>query len=43
MDIIDEAVESALEKKAQVIHLDPPSKLSRYGKIGALLRYKASI
>jgi peptide subunit release factor 1 (eRF1) len=40
MDIIDEAVESAMEKKAQVIHLDPPSMLSRYGNIGALLRFK---
>jgi peptide subunit release factor 1 (eRF1) len=41
MDIIDEAIESALEKKAQVIHMDPPSKLSRYGDMGAILRYKA--
>jgi len=41
MDIIDEAVESALGKRAQVIHMDPPSLLSRYGDIGALLRYKA--
>ncbi len=40
MDVIDEAVESAIEKKAQVRHIDPPSKLSRYGDIGALLRYK---
>jgi peptide subunit release factor 1 (eRF1) len=40
LDVIDEAVEAALGKKAQVIHLDPPSKLSRYGDIGALLRYK---
>ncbi len=40
LDVIDEAVESALAKKSQVIHIDPPSRLSRYGDIGALLRYK---
>lgn len=40
LDIIDEAVESALGKKSQVIHIDPSSKLSRYGDIGALLRFK---
>jgi peptide subunit release factor 1 (eRF1) len=40
MDVIDEAVESAIDKKSQVIHIDPPSKLSRYGNIGAYLRYK---
>ena len=40
LDVIDEAVESAMVKKAQVKHIDPPSKLSRYGDIGALLRFK---
>ena len=40
LDVIDEAVESAMDKKAQIKHIDPPSKLSRYGNIGALLRYK---
>lgn len=40
LDVIDEAVESAMDKKAQIKHIDPPSKLSRYGSIGALLRYK---
>ena len=40
LDIIDEAVEAALDKKCQVKHINPPSKLDRYGKIGALLRYK---
>jgi peptide subunit release factor 1 (eRF1) len=40
MDVIDEAVESAMDKKAHVIHMDSPSKLSRHGDIGALLRYK---
>ncbi len=41
VDVIDEAVESAMDKKSQVIHINPPSRLSRYGDIGALLRYKA--
>ncbi len=40
IDVIDEAVESAMDKKSQVIHIDPPSRLSRYGNIGAYLRYK---
>lgn len=40
IDVIDEAVESAIGKKAQVKHIDSPSKLSRYGDIGAILRYK---
>ena len=40
MDVIDEAVESAIDKKSQVIHIDPPSRLAHYGNIGALLRYK---
>lgn len=39
VDVVDEAVESALEKNAQVKHITPPSRLSRYGKIGAFLRY----
>jgi len=40
MDVIDDAVESAMDKKSQVIHIDPPSRLAHYGNIGALLRYK---
>jgi peptide subunit release factor 1 (eRF1) len=40
LDIIDEAVEAAMDKNCQVKHITPPSKLSRYGKIGAFLRYK---
>jgi len=40
LDVIDEAVESAMNKKAQVRHIDPPSKLSRYGNIGAFLRFR---
>lgn len=39
-DIIDEAVEAAMDKNCQVKHVTPPSKLNRYGKIGAFLRYK---
>ncbi len=41
VDIIDEAVEMAMDKKCQVRHVTPPSRLRRYGNIGALLRYKA--
>ncbi len=41
LDVIDEAVEAALDKKSKVIHIDPPSSLSKYGNIGAILRYKA--
>ena len=33
-------VEAAMDKKCQVKHINSPSKLDRYGKIGALLRYK---
>jgi peptide subunit release factor 1 (eRF1) len=39
-DVIDEAVEKAIDKKCRIKHLDPPSKLRRYRNIGALLRYK---
>ncbi|UCC40453.1 MAG: hypothetical protein JSV96_03105 [Candidatus Aminicenantes bacterium] len=39
-DVIDEAVESAIDKNCQVKHITAPSKLNRYGKIGAFLRYK---
>jgi len=38
-DVIDEAVETALEKHGHVKHITPPSRLNRYGKIGAFLRY----
>ena len=41
IDIIDDAVESALDKKAEVRHINPPSKLRHYGNIGVLLRYKS--
>jgi peptide subunit release factor 1 (eRF1) len=40
LDVMDEAVEAAMAKKSQVVHINPPSKLSRFGDIGALLRYK---
>lgn len=40
LDIIDEAVEAAMDKNCQVKHITPPSKLNRYGMIGAFLRYK---
>lgn len=40
LDIIDEAVEAAMDKNCQVKHVTSPSKLNRYGKIGAFLRYK---
>lgn len=40
LDVIDEAVEAAIVKNCRVKHLNPPSKLDRFGKIGAFLRYK---
>ncbi len=40
VDLIDEAVEAAMDKNCQVRHIISPSKLDRFGKIGAFLRYK---
>jgi peptide subunit release factor 1 (eRF1) len=40
VDVVDESVEAALDKKCRVRHVTPPSKLDRYGRIGAFLRYK---
>jgi peptide subunit release factor 1 (eRF1) len=40
LDIIDEAVEAAMVKNCRVKHINPPSQLNRYGKIGAFLRYR---
>lgn len=40
VDIIDEAVEAALDKGSQVKHINPPSGMRKYGDIGVLLRYK---
>lgn len=40
VDVVDEAIEAAVARSAQVKHVTPPTKLDHYGKIGALLRYK---
>jgi len=40
VDVIDEAVEAAMDNNCQIRHIIPPSKLDRFGKIGAFLRYK---
>ena len=40
LDVVDEAIEAAVAKNAQVKQVTPPTKLDHYGKIGALLRYK---
>jgi peptide subunit release factor 1 (eRF1) len=39
-DIVHESVHASLDKKVQVRYVTPPSKLDRYGKIGAFLKYK---
>ena len=39
-DIVHEGVHAALDKKIRVRYVTPPSKLDRYGKIGAFLRFK---
>jgi len=39
-DIVHESVHAALDKKVQVRYVTPPSKLDRYGKVGAFLRFK---
>jgi peptide subunit release factor 1 (eRF1) len=41
LDVIDQSVEAAMNKKCRVHHVTPPSKLDRYGRIGAFLRYKS--
>lgn len=41
LDVLDEAVEAALDKKCLVKHINPPTTLRRYGNVGAILRYKA--
>ncbi len=41
VDIIDEAVEAALNSSCEVKHLNPPTQLDGYGHIGAFLRFKA--
>ncbi len=41
IDVIDEAVEAAMNMSCQVKHINPPSRLDRYGSIGAFLRFKS--
>jgi len=41
-DIVDEAIEAVLKRGGTVKQIDPPSKLDRYGGIGALLKFKAA-
>ncbi len=38
-DIVHESVHAAMDNKVRVRYVTPPSKLDRYGKIGAFLRY----
>lgn len=40
-DIVDEAIELALNKNIPVFQITPPSRLEHYGNIGAFLKYKA--
>jgi peptide chain release factor subunit 1 len=40
VDVIDEAIETALKRHCAVKQISPPSKLDRYGHIGAFLQYK---
>jgi len=40
-DVVDEAIETLLKRGGAVKHISPPSKLDRYGHIGAFLKYKA--
>ena len=39
-DVIDEAIETSLKRNIPVRHITPPSKLDRYGSVGAFLKYK---
>ncbi|MBN2266287.1 MAG: hypothetical protein JW775_10790 [Candidatus Aminicenantes bacterium] len=40
-DIIDEAIETVLKRGGTVKQIEPPTRLDRYGGIGAFLKYKA--
>jgi len=40
-DVVDEAIETVLKRGGTVKHVTPPSKLDRYGGIGAFLKYKS--
>jgi peptide subunit release factor 1 (eRF1) len=39
-DVVDEAIELALNRSIRVIQINRPSRLEHYGNIGAFLRYK---
>jgi peptide subunit release factor 1 (eRF1) len=41
IDVVHEGVHAAMDNKAQVRYVTPPSGLERYGKIGAFLRFKS--
>ncbi len=40
-DVVDEVIETVLKRGGTVRHIAPPSKLDRYGSIGAFLKYKS--
>ena len=40
LDIVDEAIQTALGRGLVVRHITPPSRLDHYGKIGGFLKYK---
>lgn len=40
VDVIDEAIEMAMNKNCVVKHINPPTPLQEYGNIGAFLRFK---
>ncbi len=41
LDVVDEAIEAAMRRDAHIRNVQPPSRLDRYGQIGALLRFKS--
>lgn len=40
-DVVDEAIQEAHKRGVAVRHVTPPSRLDRYGRIGAFLKFKA--
>ncbi len=40
-DLVDEAIETVIKRGGTVRQVEPPTKLDRYGGIGAFLKYKA--
>jgi len=40
-DVVDEIIETVLKRGGTVKQIEPPSKLDRYGGIGAFLKFKA--